>query len=169
MHYCAYSLKGHSDENCHTIVATCCVAFVLISAPRDAFTYNATGNENRCEALGVNCICSEPLNTETFVTKGNQYSLDPLDTTAKECEGFDGVPGGVIVGNNNAANPVDFIVADNNSDVLAALPAGNELIFYVRGAQDNIGSSFAVFMIGHRAGSSYTKRLAWRYLCLSHQ
>ncbi len=92
------------------------LAFIVLNAN----AYNVTGNEDRCEALGENCVCSEPMNTNNFPTKGNLYSIDPQDTTAKECIGFDGVTGGVIVANNNSATPTGFIVADNSSTVLSA-------------------------------------------------
>ena len=138
------------------------VTFSMLSMGK-VYAYNATGNEDRCESLGANCVCSEPMNTGNLVLKGNQYNLDPTDTTAKECS-VDGVPGGAIVGNNGSSNPADFIVADNNSGVLAALPSGNVVNWYVRGAKDNVGSSYAIFFVGHIADQAkYLKRFAWRY------
>lgn len=140
------------------------MALVLAFTAFNANAYNATGNEDRCEALGANCVCSEPMNTNNLPTKGNQYTLDPQDTTAKECTGFDGVVGGVIVGNNQSATPTNFIAADNSSSVLGALPAGNNVNYVIRGSESNVGSSFAPFFIGHRQTSTkFTKRFAYRY------
>ncbi len=144
------------------LVSLLWIVFMMLSIT-NVQAYNGTGNEDRCDQLGTNCVCSEPLNTNNYVKKGNQYSLDPQDTTAKECRGFDGVQGGVVVGNNGGSDPTDFIFADNDSSVLASLPSGNSVNYYIRGAIDNIGSSYAVFMVGHKAGSKFAKRMAFRY------
>ena len=129
----------------------------------NVYAYNASGNEDRCEALGANCVCSEPMNTNNLVLKGNNYSLDPKDTTAKECTGADGVAGGVIVGNDKDSDPTSFIVAENSSSVLGALPSGNKVNFVIRGANNNAGTGGAPFYIGHKADSKFIKRMAYRY------
>ncbi len=44
-------------------------------------------NEIRCGQLGANCICSEPMNTATWVDGGAGNTWNPADTTGsdKEC------------------------------------------------------------------------------------
>src|SRR5258708_7074831 len=39
-------------------------------------------NEIRCGQLGANCICSEPMNTATWVDGGAGNTWNPADTTA---------------------------------------------------------------------------------------
>ena len=42
--------------------------------------------EQRCDALGANCVCSEPLNTPTLVQDPQiPGNWNPADSITKEC------------------------------------------------------------------------------------
>ena len=84
----------------------------------------SAGNEARCAELGAACICSEPMNTDTYdvIVAGTHFG--PSDTTTKECAAenqagaiiADAVPGGVF---SNRYTPI------NSGEAITALPAAH--------------------------------------------
>jgi len=55
------------------------LAFASVSLP-------AVAAEQRCNELGANCVCSEPLNTSSYAASGSN-GWNPADSTTKECNG----------------------------------------------------------------------------------
>jgi len=45
---------------------------------------SASAAEKRCNDLGANCVCSEPLNTSSYVAASSN-GWNPADSTTKEC------------------------------------------------------------------------------------
>jgi hypothetical protein len=105
--------------------------------------------EKRCDDLGANCVCSEPLNTNTLNATGSYFN--PADSTTKECN-VEGVAGAVFARNSND------ITQTNNSTIFAAFPSGHQVSFVSRGSDGHVG----IFWVGARLGSSFVKRAAIR-------
>jgi hypothetical protein len=100
--------------------------------------------EQRCDALGANCICSEPMNTNNWVNTGDGQHFNPADTTSsdKQCGDFDGVA------NAPLASGSGLQVTGVNSGVdVSALPAAHTVTWVARGDSNN-GSQ-----LGHRAAA----------------
>jgi hypothetical protein len=97
-------------------------------------------NEARCIALGVNCICSEPMNTNSWVDAGSAQNWNPADTTSsdKQCGDFNGVANAPLAGGGAPT-------AASSGEDIAALPVGHTLTYVLRMATTN--SSF----FGHAA------------------
>jgi len=57
---------------------------------------NAQAEEQRCKDLGANCICSEPLNTPTYVNVSSGQWFNPADSTVKECSSSGAFPGAAL-------------------------------------------------------------------------
>jgi hypothetical protein len=111
----------------------------------------AVGMEQACAALGSNCICSEPLNTDKLVH--GSFWFDPGDSTAKPC-GPKGTPGGTIIRNKTD------VIGSNDPAVLGRLPAGHKVDFFVRAGEGHIGG----FGVMHSMdGKGPTKRAAARW------
>ncbi len=72
--------------------------------------------EQRCGELGSNCVCSEPLNTNSIVW--NSGTGNPNDSTpaTKECSAI-GQGGTIYRGNED-------LTGTNDPTILGALPAG---------------------------------------------
>ena len=101
---------------------------ILLAAISVLWATNAQAEEQRCAALGANCICSEPLQAGTYTHMGDG-KWDAGDSTTKECN-----TGGV----KKAAvqrNALD-VKASSDAAALAALPAGHGVARFVR-ANDN--------------------------------
>lgn len=59
-------------------------------------TMSSYAAEQRCIELSTNCICSEPLNTNSYsLAAGTNWAWNPADTTTKECA-VEGAQGGII-------------------------------------------------------------------------
>ncbi len=107
--------------------------------------------EVTCDALGSNCICSEPFNTDKLVRIGSSY-YNPVDSGAKECTA-EGDMGNAIVRNSND------IVASNDPAAIAALPNGHKIKFFPRGPAGHVG----IFFAGGKLGSAFAERGAARW------
>jgi len=101
-------------------------------------------NEARCTALGANCICSEPMNTNSWVDAGSGQNWNPGDTTSsdKQCGSYNGVANAPL----STSGGVQSSPASSGEDI-AALPAGKSVTFVLRMATEN-GAFF-----GHRAAA----------------
>jgi len=109
--------------------------------------------ELRCDQLGVNCVCSEPFNTNTLAVVQTFYK-NPADSTSKECS-TEAAPGGAV-----SANPVDKIIPRNDAQLLNALPRGHSIQWAVGGQDNHLG----IFFAGNTHNSAtFTKRLAARF------
>lgn len=114
----------------------------------------AAGNEARCDELGANCICSEPMNTATWDNALSGVWFDPADTTTKECSSSGVVAGGVLEdGSGFRYSAVSSGEAINN------LPAAHSNT-YVLMVDDGGGGQF----LGHKfSGSDPTALRAIRF------
>jgi len=109
--------------------------------------------EQRCNELGANCICSEPLNTNVYT--GGPSFFNAADTTSQQCSlESTNAP----ISRNSAT-----IVGANDPTVLARLPAGHSVNFYMRANDGHTG----IFWLGHDLGRSSptppTARVAYRW------
>lgn len=122
--------------------------FFLLALPASV---NAT--EQRCNGLGVNCVCSEPFNTNTL-TEVQTFWKNPADSTSKECSTA-GIAGGAL-----ESNVVSKIIPRNDTQLINALPPGHSIQWTVGGIDNHLG----IFFAGHTHNSAtFTKRLAARF------
>jgi hypothetical protein len=113
---------------------------------------NAQAEEQRCNELGANCICSEPLNTTTYA--GGPDFWNPADSTTKECSVEAASIGGAVVRTSAT------ITSSTDATAMAALPSGHTMSSFVRADDDHQGT----FSVGHGlAVSSDFVRLAARW------
>lgn len=125
--------------------------FVVLLLPTAA---NAAGNEARCDELGANCICSEPMNTATWDNALNNIWFDPADTTTKECSTSGVVAGGALEDGSGFRYS-----AASSGEQITNLPAGHTNT-YVLKVNDGGGGQF----FGHKySGSDPTARRAIRF------
>src|SRR5437867_4259560 len=101
-------------------------------------------NEARCGVLGANCICSEPMNTNSWVDALAGHNWNPADTTSadKQCGSYNGVANAPL----STSGGVQSTPASSGEDI-AALPADHTVTFVLRMATEN-GAFF-----GHRAAN----------------
>jgi hypothetical protein len=98
----------------------------------------SAANEQRCNDLGANCICSEPLNTSTYTQDVNAY-FNPADTTVsdKQCLRANGFPGTVL------EDGAGFRYAIDTSGVMfTALPNKSPTITRLLRTQEGGGGQF---------------------------
>src|SRR5712692_1493750 len=112
-------------------------------------------NEARCTALGANCICSEPMNTNSWVDAGNVQNWDPGDTTSsdKQCGSYNGVANAPL----STPGGAESSPASSGEDI-SALPAGHTVTNVLR------MNTITGGMFGHRAAAGTpTARRAIRF------
>lgn len=105
--------------------------------------------EQRCNELGANCVCSEPLNTNSYVYSAPGYN--PSDSTTNQCQ-MDGIPGAVVTRNSND------LFGSNDTAVRSLLPAAHQVNYFLRGPDGHTG----VYWVGTKLGSAFVKRAAIR-------
>ena len=113
--------------------------------------------EQRCNQLGANCACSEPLNTPTYtLAAGANWGWNPADSTTKECA-IEGLAGAVY---SIATLGINTKFGTNDSTILGALPAGHTNTYVLRGEDGYTGQWF----LGHQfSGSVSHVRRAMRF------
>jgi hypothetical protein len=131
-----------------------CIYIIVFSAP--AFAMEAA-----CSALGENCACSEPLNTNSVsraYPDTNTTTYNPGDTSTKECNRLkfidhtDGTNGNLVTPTNAASDPTMF----------SALPAGHSLSYVYKGPTSMPGTY--TWYMGFDGINSYPyKRVAARW------
>jgi hypothetical protein len=134
-------------QNCLSIMAAVFLA-LLLGQPLQSDAYSP---EQRCTDLGVNCLCSEPMNTTTF-TAVNPYNgqaswWNPADSTVKECR-IEGQAGAAFT-RNRAVGSLDIYGTNATADpaIFAALPSAHINTYVARGTDPqtglmNVGSQF---------------------------
>jgi len=110
----------------------------------------AANQEQRCSDLGVNCVCSEPLNTNILIPVGQTGYIDPGDSTAKPCNvSFDRQPAGAAIFYNQPPFGIPGptgIQSSNDATALGRMPAHTSALqFFIRGPEGQIGE----FSVGH--------------------
>jgi hypothetical protein len=124
---------------------------LLVVFASSSYSY---AEEQLCTALGANCVCSEPYNTNNLVRIEPSW-YNPADSTVKECTAE--VQKGYAIARNS-----DNLIASNDPTVLGSLPPGHQVNFFVRGRERHAG----IFMAGSRQdldGSKFIKRAAARW------
>lgn len=117
------------------------------------FATSSSAEEQRCKELGANCVCSEPLNTNILVKKGDSW-YNPADSVQKECSKVPSIPGSALERNSND------LFGSNDSTVLAKLPSGHQVNYFVRGPNGHVG----MWAVGEGyLGSKFVKRAAARW------
>ena len=113
----------------------------------------AKAQERRCTELGVNCICSEPLQMTVLTPVASSW-YNPNDSITKQCNGENVAPGAAIVRNTN-----DLVIGSDPT-VLAALPGRSTVARYLQGPPGHTG----IFFLGHTfTGGEPTARTAIRW------
>lgn len=92
---------------------------------------DARAAEARCNALGTNCICSEPLNTNSMGRSGAYYN--PGDSTTKECRGEIGTAQSFYFNGTMTA-------AGSGTAPITALPSGNTVSYAWSAPEGHIGT-----------------------------
>jgi hypothetical protein len=121
-----------------------CLLLILVGFPTASYAA-----EQRCNELGANCVCSEPLNTNSYVYSAPAYK--PSDSTTKECAA-EGIPGAAVTRNSTD------LFGSNDAAVRALLPAGNQVNFFLRGPDGHA----VIYTVGTLLGNTFTKRAAIR-------
>lgn len=121
-----------------------CLLAILLGFATDSYAV-----EQRCNELGANCVCSEPLNTNSY--SYSSPALNPADSTTKQCN-MEGFAGAAVTRNAND------LFGSNDSAVRALLPAGNQVNYFLRGPDGHTG----VYWLGANLGSPFVKRAAIR-------
>jgi hypothetical protein len=98
------------------------------------WTSDTYAAEKRCDALGQNCVCSEPLQASSYMNYGPSY-YNPSDSTTKECTAdyFDNSFKGYAV----LASWPGAVIAGSDPAVLARLPSGHQVTHYIRGLNND--------------------------------
>jgi hypothetical protein len=117
----------------------------------------AHAEEKRCKDLGANCVCSEPLNTNSYsLVAGTTWAYNPADSAAKECA-VEGAQGGVIEDNSFRYSPV------SSGETINALPAGRTNTWVLTTVNDASNPAGGGMFVGtHFPDSSPTARIALR-------
>src|SRR6267142_1730202 len=130
------------------------VAALLLATGLPLQTY-AGAPEQRCTALGANCLCSEPLEM-TALNPVSPSWWDPNDSTIKQCNGES-----ASIGSGNAfitRNSSDLQIGSDPT-VLAALPSGHQVVRYLKTPEGVTG----IFEMGHQLVGVPLARVAWRW------
>src|SRR3989440_5612464 len=106
---------------------------IVLAALSLLWATNAQAEEQRCIALGANCICSEPLNTTTFA--GGPSFWNPADSTTKECSEEPAAIGAPIARNSP-------VFSSNDATAMAALPPGHTMSNFLRTDDNHQGTFF---------------------------
>lgn len=130
--------------------------FVFLPADGDAA-------EQRCNELGANCVCSEPMNTNSYPqSSGTGRPQNPADSTTKQCT-YVGATGDAIEWLDCCPQSIVGASASSDPVVFAALPNGHTNTWVAKvpfvATPNNEGG-----MVGHNIGSTqYLKRVAIRW------
>lgn len=108
------------------------IVFVAMSL---LWAATAQAEEQRCNELGANCICSEPFEMTAF-SSGPDF-WNPTDSTTKQCSVESAVIGGAIVRTGS-----DVLISAD-ATAIAALPAGHSVSRFVRAGNDHQGTFYA--------------------------
>ena len=127
-----------SNQQRLSIVA---VVFIALALGMPSGGY-AASPEQRCNALGGACLCSEPLEMTDYTVLGGGFHYNPNDSTTKQCSG-ESNDNGVIQRNGSAP------MVGNDPLVLAAMPAGRTVQRYMRGADGHTG----IYQFDHNLAS----------------
>jgi len=118
----------------------------------------AASPEQRCSALGVNCLCSEPLEMTAYVksASGVDAVWNPNDSTTKQCNGENNYDHGSAINRGDSDPPL----IGSDPAVLAAFPADASVPRYFRGSEGHTGT----YEFGHvLAASDPRTRVAVRW------
>lgn len=110
--------------------------------------------EQRCDELGVNCVCSEPFLMTGFTKNVDSAFWNPTDTTTKEC------------GYEVAGHPISRVAQDikAQTDATALARLGNKIPRFVSSGAGAAGIFFIGGDINASAlGSTYNARMAVRF------
>jgi hypothetical protein len=132
------------------------VLATLVIATTLGWPLQTEAGEQRCNELDANCICSEPLNTNSYNLVTSAYWAAG-DTTSKKC-GIDGVQGGVLGdGAGFRYQPI------NSGEALNALPSGHSNTWVLRTKNDssNPGGGGQFIGVGFPS-TAPTARIAFR-------
>src|SRR5215831_2877461 len=113
--------------------------FLIILAGAES----AFAQETRCQALGANCVCSEPLNTSVLSPIGGTGYINPGDSVVKPCNvSFDGQPSGAAIFYNQPPFGIpgtSGIQSSSDGLVLSRMPQRTNVQFFVRSPEGQIG------------------------------
>lgn len=119
---------------------------------------SAAGNEARCNALGANCICSEPMNTNSYPLQAGGFTeqWNPADTTGsdKQCNGADEVGAGALISGTSLAGS-----GVNSGEAITRLPVGHTNTWVFKNTNPDVGT----FLGHHDNVGSPTARRAIRF------
>lgn len=101
--------------------------------------------EQWCLANPSVCLCSEPFQMTSYNKQGSGADAywQPNDTATKKCTEISAFPGYAISRDDSSPPAVG-----SDSAVLAALPVGNTIARYLKGAEGHTGSWFMGHIIG---------------------
>ena len=106
-------------------ITIACLVALVVGSMLSLYSYAA---ERRCNELGENCVCSEPLNG-TLLRIGRSW-YNPNDSAAKECT-VENISAPAFRGAALTRN-ADDLRATNEPSILGAFPAGHTVNTVVR-------------------------------------
>jgi hypothetical protein len=111
---------------------------------------DGSNGEQRCDELGARCVCSEPLNTNSYQNAGGNdpQGYNPADSVSKECNG--GFP---------VSSYINNVQPDNDPQAIAKMPGGNVSYFLGKpqsGTQ--VGTYWVRHLFENTPGFSYRRR-----------
>lgn len=122
-----------------------------------AWAPSADAAEARCNELGANCVCSEPLQMTALTMRSGGAFYNPNDSTTKECNGQgDGLGVGYAV----TRGAGDLIVSTSPT-MLAALPAGHGVARMLTFPDGYTGGLNIGYIFSNDA--TFTKRVSTRW------
>lgn len=113
--------------------------------------------ETRCNELGANCVCSEPLQATAYTDYGTGEHWNPNDTSSLECNG-EGLPGHAVI---RALGGTFDLIGSSNATALSRLPAGHSINRFLAGPSGHRG----VWFTGHTMldSTTWAQRIAFRF------
>lgn len=132
------------------------ITFALAGVVSILCVTTVQAEEQRCKDLGANCICSEPLNTNSYsLVTGTVWAWNPADSIVKECA-IEGVQGGAYELGTQGTNTKS---PTNSATVLSAFPSGHSVSYVLRGGDGHAD----LWFLGTKLTSSHpTARVAMR-------
>jgi hypothetical protein len=139
------------------------IAAVVFGVGLLAASDSQAGSESRCAALGLNCICSEPMQTATWTATGNRQN--PADTTATDKQCSLGGAGEFLEWLDCCIQTMEGVTPAQEAAAFARLPSGHSLSHVARLPTLGAGGSQGGGSFGHNrlTGTSFVKRVAVRW------
>lgn len=122
-----------------------------------SISYAATDSEQRCRDLGVNCVCSEPLQATAYTERVGGTFYDPNDSSLNPCNGQgDGLGTGYAI-----TRTAGDLTASTLSTILDALPSGHSVARVLKMPEAYTGDLYIGYAFA--SDTTFNERVAVRW------